>query len=272
MKFDESFVDIFQTIIKDHYHDDYPSRKIKEIEYFKAILTVITMHIHWSDYYGPINWKVLHNKHMEYVNKGFYDKLFRIVYVKYVESQGHHIYKYQSIDTSFIINKSCSGLPRNKFYKSKRGVKISSINDINGIPLSLIVTTGEVNDSKIVADMFDNIHATPNTHKYKNANKYKQYFLADKGYDTNEAKNIAANKGYTVIIPQNRRNIKDPNKIIKLTAKQKRKYKNRIKVENYYAWIKGVPKLMYIFERSINNFQQLLFITTSLLIFNRFLV
>lgn len=272
MKIEISFVKIFKDIIKDQYYDNYPSRKINEITYFKEIMHVITSHTYWSRYNGPINWKVLHNKHIEYVKKGFYDRLFRIVIEKYINLQSYYIFKFQSIDTSFIPNKFCNNLPRNKFYKSKKGLKISSINDSNGIPLSLIVTEGAVNDSQTLIDTYRNMYVNPQTIKYKNSNKHKQYFLADKGYDTNEIRTFLENEGYNVIIPHNKRNTKDPNKIKQLKLKQKYIYKNRIVIENYYSWIKQFPKLMFVFEKSMNNYQQLLYLATSMLIFNRFLV
>jgi transposase len=271
MKIQESFIDLFKHIIENKYNEHYPSRKVAEITYFEEIINVITSNTYWSRYKGKINWKVLHNKHIEYIKKGFYDELFRIITKKYIESNKYYIYKIQSTDTSFISNKCCSGLPRNKFYKSKRGVKISSINDINGIPLSLIVTEGSVNDAKILIDTFNNMHVDTHTNNYKHSNRHRQNFLADKGYDTVENRTLIENKGYKVIIAYNKRNTKEPTKLKKLTAKEKVIYKQRIVVENYYSWIKMFPKLMFVFEKSINNYQQILFLATCLLIFNRFL-
>lgn len=47
----------------------------------------------------------------------------------------------------------------------------------------------------------------------KNHNRYKQYLLADAGYDTNENKNLLTQKGYTPIISPNMRNTKDKKKL-----------------------------------------------------------
>lgn len=267
----DSFIKIFEDIIKDQYDDNYSSRKFKEIIYFQEIMKVLNAHMYWSRYEGIINWKVLHNKHKEYIKKGYYDKLMIIVYNEYVSREGYDIYKYQSTDTSFISNKFCSNLPRNKYYKSKRGIKISTINDKNGIPLSIFIDEGSVSDSKLIEKTFNVMYAKPKTDKYKNSNKHKQYLLADKGYDSEEIRNMANNKGYTTVIPFNKRNTKDKDKIRKLTKNQKEKLKKRATVENYYAWIKMIPKLIFVTEKSINAYFALLKLATTILIFNRFL-
>lgn len=270
MKIKESLINLFQEIISKHYTDNYPSRKVDEITYFKEILYVLRSHTYWSRYRGPINWKVLHNKHMEYIKRGFYDELFKLVIQRYIQSQGYYILKIQSTDTSFIPNKYCKKLPRNKFYKSKRGVKISSINDVNGIPLSLIVTEGSVNDSKVLMDTYNEMYTKPQANKYSKSNRHKQHFLADKGYDSAEIRTTLKNEGYDTIIAYNKRNTKDVSKLKKLTAKEKVIYKKRIKVENYYSWIKQYPKLMFVFTRNMKNFEQLLYLVNCILISNRF--
>ena len=272
MKIKDSFIDIFSDIIKDHYNNNYISRKVDEITYFKEIVYVLSSNSYWSRYRGPIKWKVLYNKHIEYIKNGFYDELYKRIMYKYIQNKGYSIFKIQSTDISFISNKYCSNLPRNKFYKSKKGLKISSINDINGIPLSLIVSKGSINDSKLLIDTYNEIIINPQTNKYKQSNRHKQYFLADKGYDTTEIRTFLNNKGYQTIIAYNKRNTKNNNKLKKLSNKEKKIYKKLIVVENYYSWIKQFPKLMFVFEKSMNNYKQLLYLATSILIFNRFLI
>jgi len=56
------------------------------------------------------------------------------------------------------------------------------------------------------------------TMKQKNNNRYKQIFMADKGYDSKDILKILKKKGYKPIIPQNLRNIKNPKLIRKMYA------------------------------------------------------
>ena len=55
-------------------------------------------------------------------------------------------------------------------------------------------------------------------------------FLLDSAYDSLRKK--INESGFMAIIPQNKRNTKDENKIIHLTEKEKKYYKNRTIVEN----------------------------------------
>ena len=72
-----------------------------------------------------------------------------------------------------------------------------------------------------------------------------------------------------MLIPQNKRNIKDKTKIKTMTKAEKIIYKKRIKVENYYAWIKNYAKLTKIYEHSIRSFETILRIISSLITFNK---
>ena len=108
-----------------------------------------------------------------------------------------------------------------------------------------------------------------NSRKYKNHNRYKQYFLADKGYDSKKIKHVLVNNGYIPLIAQNRRNIKDTSKLIKFNTKDELKYKKRIIVENYYAWIKMYPKLSQLYEKNISSYTSLVYLANTIMITNR---
>lgn len=266
MKINVSFIQIFEEILSKHYKPTYNSRKIKEIEYFKEILTVLKSHTYWSHHKGNINYKVLNNKHNEYIKKGLYDELYKLTLGKYLNKMGKQVLKYQSTDTSFIFNKKCRGLNRNKYFKSKRGVKISTINDSNGVPLSIFVSNGNFNDASIFHETYNKMNINTGAEKYRNSNRHKQYFMADSGYDSSKVREILTQKGYYVIIPVNKRNTKDITKIKNMDTKEKEIYKKRIVVENYFSWIKNTPKIMNVIERSIKSYEAIVKIITSELI------
>ena len=97
-----------------------------------------------------------------------------------------------------------SKVGRNALYKNKKLTKLSSITDVNGIPLSLIMDSGNKHDSILVDKNLENLLITTNKPKY---------MLADSAYDTNKIRNKLNNLNYIPIIPQNIRNIKNKNKI-----------------------------------------------------------
>jgi len=271
MKINTSFLNIFEQIIKNDYNNSYRTRKRDEIIYFKEILKLTYSTPYWSRYYAPISGKLLNKKHNEYIKRGYYEKLYTTVLNKYIDISSYYRFKFISTDTCFIPNKYCSNLNRNKFYKSKKGLKLSSITDANGIPLSLIINNGNIYDSKIFIKTYNSMKVSTSANKYKHSNKHKQYFLADKGYSTNQIDSFLIDKGYSTIIPQNKRNIKDPSKIIKLTDKQKKLYKKRIVIENSFSWIKQFVKLTGVYEKSMKNYLNITYLAVSYIIHRRFL-
>ena len=87
--------------------------------------------------------------------------------------------KFLSVDSSFIKNeyatKNIVGF--NGHYKKKRLSKLSLIVDVNGVPLSALLTTGNTSDSVILLKNFNDMYIDI---KYKKENnKHKRYILAD---------------------------------------------------------------------------------------------
>jgi hypothetical protein len=82
--------------------------------------------------------------------------MYNVVLKQYLMDTPYTL-KILSGDTSFIPNKQCGNLPRNKCYKSKKGIKLSTIVDNNGIPLSIIGFFGNVSDMKTVNKTFNSI-------------------------------------------------------------------------------------------------------------------
>ena len=124
------------------------------------------------------------------------------------------------------------------------------------IPLASILSKGSTNDGKLLNETFDSFLVNIDPLKYKNNNKYKQYLLADKGYDFKKIFQFGNQHGYTVIIPQNKRNIKDPQKIRFFTKFQEKKYNKRIIVENHFCWIKKNRRLLHRYDRYSVNYQK----------------
>lgn len=267
-----NIIEIFNKIAPTlyEYDDSYKSRKYTEAEYFQEVLNYLRSECYWSRHNGLINGKVLNNKHNFFVNIGLYDAIKNHALDIYFKKCKATKLKNQSIDTSFIPNKlGCHNIGRNKYYKGKRGIKICSIVDSYGIPISTILTSGNTSDCKIFSELFDKMYIDPETNKYVNNNKYKQHFLADPGFDTKEIIDKLELKGYDVIIPQNIRNTKDQKKIRTLSKRQEKQYKWRLKVENSYSWTKAYPVLNAMYEKKDVSYLGLLNLSHAYLILNR---
>ena len=245
-------------------------------DYVIGIIDVLKNYQSWNSYNGKINSDTLRKKYNEWCKLGIFEDAYKSSLEKYLKTTKiTEELKYQSIDSTFVedINGS-SFASHNSLYKRRKGeaskgIKVSSIVTTNGIPISVNINTGKDYDSKILPKVVNNITIDSNTNKYKNHNRYKQYFLADKGYDSKENNNLLLAKGYTPVIAQNKRNIKNKKLIRKFNQKQKEIYKKRNIVENYHSWIKKFPKIKCLYEHKIEYYRGLLLVGISIIINRR---
>jgi DDE family transposase len=119
-----------------------------------------------------------------------------------------------------------------------------------------------------IEDTLSKLFIRLKTYKYRNHNRYKQYMLADKGYYSKHNINRLKTEGYIPIISVNRRNTKSK-QLKELSKREKIIYKKRLKVENYFGWIKRYPKIDKLYEKNIDNYYSLLLLVSAILIINR---
>jgi hypothetical protein len=127
---------------------------------------------------------------------------------------------------------------------SKQSDNISLIETINSIPVNL------------------------NTLINSRINRYKQYMLADAGYNSSTNKYYLKKKGYIPIISYNKRNCKNK-KIIeknKLKGKELEIYKKRGIIESFFSWIKNFPVVNQNYQRKISSYNGLFTLASSIII------
>lgn len=259
--------------IKDNSYRRHVKYTLKD--YVIGIIDVLRSSISWNNYSGHMNGNTLRKKHSEWCKLGIYELAYKNSFKKYMKTtRKTEELKYQSIDSTFVedINGSTDAM-YNAIYRRRKnescpGIKITSITTSSGIPLNINLDSGNKYDSTLLPEAVNNLIINCNTKKYQNHNRYKQYMLADSGYDSNINNNLLVKKGYTTII-QNRRNIKNKHKLRYLSKKQKKIYKKRTIIENYHSWIKKFPKIKSLHERNINYFKGLLLIAISIIINRR---
>lgn len=239
------------------YNFTHPNQKYSLQCILQSILFILKTGMSLNDFeiIGKINKKTLYN-HLKFFME---NEIFKLAYIeilnKYFKFNKCQKLKFQSIDSSFIPNQyGIENIGRNKYYKNKKGYKLSLITDVNGIPFSLLVEKGSKNDAKMIDDHLNNLLIVTNSNQYRNHNRYKQYLLGDKMYDTKEFREKVTNKGYSCIIDYNKRNTKDVNKIKKLKKKEKYKYKKRIIIENCFSWLKKNKRIKEINEKKMSAY------------------
>lgn len=225
---------------------------IAEIIYF------LKSGVSYEYYRGVLNPKTL-NKHILFFSRNkIFENVYRKLFSKYSKKKAYTKFKYQHTDTSFIANKNGKqSLGRNKYFKNKKCYKLSFITDSNGIPNSVLIKPGNINDAKIGEQ---NIKSHCKEIKQINI-KYRPYILADKIYDTKDFRKVCISNNYKPIIDYNRRNIKNRKLIKKLTKKEKKIYRKRIKVENSFAIIKKYKRLQTIYDSYFSTYKSFLYLS-----------
>lgn len=245
-------------------------------DYVIGIIDVVKNNTSWNSYNGIMNGNTLRKKHNEWVKLGVYEYVYKKIVKKYLKTTKiTEELKYQSIDSTFIEDINGSKYSSYNFiYKRRKGeaskgIKVTSLVTTKGIPISINVDPGNKYDSPLLPAVINNCFIDCNTKKYANHNRYKQYLLADKGYDSKNNKKLLIKKGYTPLIIQNRKNIKNKQLLQVLGNHQKKIYGKRIIIENYHSWLKKFCKVKSLYEHNIDSYKGLLLLSISVIISRR---
>jgi len=118
-------------------------------------------------------------------------------------------------------------------------VSRSTITDSKGTPIANTIISSKQHDCISIEETIDKIPLDLGTLKNSKNNRYKQYMLADSGYDSRKNAQYLKQLGYTPLIAYNKRNATDKEKIKKrtFTKNQKIRYKKRGIVESFFSFI-----------------------------------
>jgi|SRR3989304_9692503 len=262
----EVLVCYLYNYILDIFSEKY-SYKTKNQMYGPALIVTEIIYfmksgVSYEDYRGPLSAKTLCDHIHFFEQNKIFQKVYQLMHKDY-SVDNKNAFKYQSIDTSYIVNKNGKiNLGRNKHNKNKNCYKLSFIVDSNRIPCSTICVSGNHNDAKIGNDNIDAI-----LDHVKDINAIcKPYMLGDKMYDTKEFRDKCSDNGYKPIIDYNRRNTRD-NKLIKRLIKKEREiYVKRIKVENAFCIAKKNKRIQLIYDSSDKIFISFVYLAECRLI------
>lgn len=130
--------------------------------------------------------------------------------------------------------------------KSRGGAttKIHIAADAHGNPIDFEITGGEVHDAKIANTLIEKVNSA-------------EYFIADKGYDSEDIRDQARAANMTPVIPR-KSNSKKPNPEFDTYL-----YKLRHLVENLFARLKHFRGIATRFEKLARNFKSMLFLACT---------
>jgi hypothetical protein len=137
--------------------------------------------------------------------------------------------------------------------------------------LSTTLISSKQSDSTSLIKTIEQIPINLNTLRNSKINRYRQYMLADSGYDSKPNKEFLKKKGYIPIIAYNKRNCKNK-KIIeknKLKGKSLMIYKKRTIAEHSFAWLKNFPCINQNYQKTLESYYGLLLLASSIVISKR---
>ena len=221
----------------------------------RELLYMLKSGVSYTNYRGPIKRSSLYYHFKFFRDNNIFINVYKQLLGEYFQKNITSKLKCQLTDTSFIYNMNGSEkIGRNKYFKNKKCTKLSCITDIHGIPMSVLIDSGNTHDVLFINEHLNNMYVITNARKYKNHNRYKQYMLADKAYDSKNIRKELENVGYIPIIDYNKRNTKDTTKLRQLTKKEQIIYVNRIKVENLFCYIKKNKRILIREDRKASSY------------------
>jgi len=246
---------VMNTKIRTHFDFTYHTQKYDLRVILKYIIQILKTGLPWSSIM-EINYKTVHKAFLRLCENNVFKETYIENIKKYIVKTPNKKLKIQSVDSTVIPNKYGSEkVGRNKIYKNKNITKITLIADNKNKPIYANISAGNIYDSKILFDNFDDFLISKTVY-----DKYNNYFLGDKGYCSNKLRELLKSNKYYPIIAHNKRNTKDPNKLIELTDNEKKIYKKRIKIEHIFGFIKKkFRRIDTRYDRKIATFSSFLF-------------
>ena len=259
------------------YNHTYPNQKYELEEILKSIFYILKSGISWRNNQSSIHWESLRRHFNILFQYKIFFKTYHKILGKYLKTKQKSKNKIIIMtDTSFIINRTGINQKRNKYCRNKKCTKLSSITDENGIPLNILIFDGNKNDITCFIKQINFIKKiNPNNKLLSNKlilNKsmtHKLLLLADKGYDSRKLRNLLNILHLEHIIPYNKRNTKDENKIKHLSSEEKIKYKKRIKIEHSFSWIKRYKRIQEFNEKNIKIYESFLYFSLCSMLNNK---
>jgi hypothetical protein len=237
--------------------------KDNDIFYFEIVNTIKNGSKWKSIINKYASYTVFYRKHCEWVNNKLYQLAYFIT-ILYLKQHRYITYKQINncyIDSSMIRNKNgidCIG--RNYSDKFKNGTKQSVIVTENGIPISFILVPSNVHDINTVKDTIKNSIIDLSKSKLVNGLNIG----GDKGYISNKLKEDLKENNNINFITETKENSKNKNSL-----KYIKFLKKRYIVENFFAWNKNIKKIQLRYERYIENFNQIVYLSFGLVTQNK---
>lgn len=252
--------ELIKTIMNDqnigrYYLHPHFNTKFTLSSIIDEILFILKTGISWRNLRSPINWNTIYFHHLRFVRFDIYKKTYDNILSFYLNKIS--FINGIIVDSSFFQNRfGKNNIARNKYFKNKNCCKISILNDLNGIPFSVISARGNLHDITIFEEHKKDINRLSDFLPNNNS----IYSLADKAYSSKFINSYFSSKNIKVLIPPK----KIKNKQLKIfNLKQKKIYKNRLIVEHLFKDIKRFNRVDIIYDSKHSTFLSFIYLSIS---------
>lgn len=249
---------ILNTTFRKHYNFSYYTQKYNLKEILTKIMYVLYKCNSWRQL--GICWNNVYKHYIKLNKFGIFKKTYADLLKTYLEKNKNSL-KIVSIDTTIIYNKyGTDNLAINKFAKNKKCLKLFTAVDSKKKPIYFACFPGNMNDSGILNTLINDLMI-----RIKDKTKI---CLADSGFCSKENREKFKENGILPLIPLNVRNMKKDKpaknmtyiekinmQLMNFNNRERKIYKKRICVENFYASYKQPPKLATRYEKYFKNLE-----------------
>ena len=190
----------------------------------------------------------MHRWFQKWVKNGALKKAMNKI-ISYAEQEGLIKLAKSFIDGTFLRSKNGS----DNVGKTKvgKGHKLMAIVDENGIPVSVNVTSANPHESQLVEDTLQKI----------STQQLPEKIIGDRAYDSDHLDDLMNEYNIQMIAPHK------SNRVNKTQDGRKlRSYKQRWRVEDFYAKIQRFRKILIRYERHFDNFEGFVHAATMMVI------
>ena len=132
--------------------------------------------------------------------------------------------------------------------------------DGRGTPIGLHIESASPSEVKLLEATLDSLDIP-------GKKVQPERLIADKGYDSNKARELIESRGMLPIIPARRNNTKATHQ----DGRYMKRYRNRWIIERTNAWLQNFRRLVVRYERSHIIFEGLIHMAFAMMILKRFM-
>lgn len=162
--------------------------------------------------------------------------------------------------------------------RSKLGTKRHILTDKEGIPLSVVISSANTHDIKLVTHVVDSIvikrSSSSAKHKSKRRMRPQQHLSLDKEYNSKPEEQELIRRGYVLHIPykSKRGEEVDYKEKPKVTPNRKKYSPRRWVVERTNSWHNRFRKLFTRYEKKVENYLGLVQFSCCIIIYRKIIL